>query len=214
MRRLLRRYNCNEQDSDPSHRVTPSEITEQHGTAYRFLRLERRDRVDDFICGQNGTGVVRDIDVEGSVHLFIRVARGRVFYHRDLVAKLSPITNSCLHTSVRYESHDDELVDAVFFELQIQIGVGKTAGTPMLEGHDVARLRCEFAPDLAAPRAVFESLVRPRCLLDRRNVLPGLVVARAISMMQRIGDAKPRLSRRIEDLDHMSNTLVRFSNTL
>src|SRR5215510_5378203 len=214
MRRLLRRYNCNEQDSDPSHRVTPSEITEHHGTAYRFLRLERRDRVDDFICGHNGTGVVRDIDVEGSVHLFIRVARGRVLYHYDLVAKLSGITNSCLHTGVRYESHDDELMDAVFLELQIQICVSKATGTPMFQGHDVARLRCEFAADLTAPRPVFEGLVRPGRLLDRRNVLPGLIVARAISMMQRIEDAKPRLSRRIEDLDHMSNTLVRFSNTL
>src|SRR5262249_39045975 len=189
----LRRYNCNEQVSDSSYRVTPSEITEHHCAAYRFLRLERRDRVDDCICGHNGTGVVRDIDVEGSVHLFIRVARGRVFYHRDLVAKLSPITNSCLHTSMRYESHDDELMDAVFFELQIQIGVGKTAGTPMLEGHDVARLRRELGTDLAAPRAVCESLVRPRCLLDRRNVLPGLVVARAISMMHGVEDPKLRV---------------------
>src|SRR5262249_37117892 len=136
-----------------------------------------RDRVDDFICGHNGTGVVRDIYVEGSVHLFIRVARGRVFYHRDLVAKLSPITNSCLHTSVRYESHDDELMDAVFLELQIQIRVGEATGTPMLEGHDFARLRLEPAADLATPRAIFEGPMRPGCLLNRRNVLPGLVVA-------------------------------------
>src|SRR5215468_11591429 len=133
MRRLLRRYNCNEQDSDPSYRVTPSEITEHHGTAYRFLRLERRDRVDDFICGHNGTGVVRDIDVQGSAHLRIRVIRRRVLYHYDLVAKLSPITNSCLHTGVRYESRDNELMDAVFLELEIQIRVGKATGTPMLK---------------------------------------------------------------------------------
>src|SRR5882762_239646 len=32
-------------------------------------------RVDDFICGQNGTGVVRDIDVESGVHLLIRLIR-------------------------------------------------------------------------------------------------------------------------------------------
>jgi hypothetical protein len=32
-------------------------------------------RVDDFICGHNGTGVVRDIDVESGVHLLIRVIR-------------------------------------------------------------------------------------------------------------------------------------------
>src|SRR5262245_21918515 len=105
-------------------------------------------------------------------------------------------------------------MDAAFFELQIQIGVGKATRTPMLEGHDVAWLRCEFAADLATPRAVFEGLVRPRRLLDRRNVLPGLVVARAISMMQGIEDAKPRLPRRIQNLQHMGNTFVGFSNTL
>jgi hypothetical protein len=29
---------------------------------------ERRNRVDDFLCGHNGVGVVRDIDVERGVH--------------------------------------------------------------------------------------------------------------------------------------------------
>ena len=37
---------------------------------------------------------------------------------------------------MRYESDDDELMNAMLFELQIQIGIGKAAGTPMLEGHD------------------------------------------------------------------------------
>src|SRR5262245_12228253 len=105
-------------------------------------------------------------------------------------------------------------MDAVLLELQIQIGVGKTTGTPMLEGHDVARLRCEFAPAPAAPRAVFEGLVRPRCLLDGRNVLPTLVVARAISMMQRIEHPKVRLPRRIQHLQHMRNTTVCVCNSL
>jgi hypothetical protein len=40
--------------------------------------LVRSVRVDDFICGHNGTGVVREIDVESGVHL-IRIIRGRVF---------------------------------------------------------------------------------------------------------------------------------------
>jgi hypothetical protein len=78
---------------------------------------------------------------------------------------------------MRDESDDDELMDAVFLELQIQIRVGETTGTPMLLGNDFARLRLELAADLAAPRAVFEGLSQPGCLLNRRNVLPGLVVA-------------------------------------
>ena len=106
-------------------------------------------------------GVVRDIDVESGMHFLIRVIRSRVFYHRDLVAKLSGITNRCLHARVCDEPDDDELMDAVFLELQIQIRVGEAAGTPVLEGHDLARLRREFAADLAAPRPVFEDLARP-----------------------------------------------------
>jgi len=89
----------------------------------RFLAargLEQRDRVDDLACGHSITGIVRNIDVESGVHVYIRVVCCRVFYHCDLVAKLSGITNSCLHTRVRYESRDDELMEAVLLELQIQ----------------------------------------------------------------------------------------------
>jgi hypothetical protein len=63
------------------------------------------------------------------VHLLIRVTRGRVFHHRDLVAKLSAIAYGRLDTRMRDESDDDELMDAVFLELQIQIRVGETTGT-------------------------------------------------------------------------------------
>jgi hypothetical protein len=93
------------------------------------LGLESRDRVDDLSSGHNGTGVVWDIDVESGVHLLIRVTRGRVFHHRDLVAKLRAIAYGRLDTRMRDESDDDELMDAVFLELQIQIRVGETTGT-------------------------------------------------------------------------------------
>jgi hypothetical protein len=89
------------------------------------------------------------------MHLLIRVIRRRVLYHRDLVAKLSGEANSCLHARVCYEPDDDELMDAVLLELQIQIGVGKATGTPMLEGHDVARLWCEFGPYSPPHRAIW-----------------------------------------------------------
>src|SRR5262249_2830091 len=107
-----------------------------------------------------------------------------------------------------YESDDDELMNAMLFELQIQICVGKATGTPMLEGHDIARLRFEFAADLATPGAVFEGLMHPSRLLRRRNVLPGLVVAWAVSMMQRIENAKPRLPCSSQDLQHICNTII------
>jgi hypothetical protein len=76
----------------------------------------------------------------------------------------------------------------------------------MLEGHDVARLRCEFAADLATPCIVCKHLTGPTRPLDWRNVLPGLVVARAVSMMQRVEDPKLSLPPRIQDLQHVWDT--------
>src|SRR5262245_58791730 len=111
---------------------------------------------------------------------------------------------------MRDEYDNDELMNAVLLELHIQIGVGKAAGTPVLEGHDVAHLRCELAADLATPGPVLEGLSLPGCLLDGSNVLPGLIVAGAVSMMQRIEDAKPRLARSIQDLQHVRDTTIRF----
>src|ERR1700741_2245546 len=99
-------------------------------------------------------------------------------------------------------------------ELQVQVGVGKAAGAPMLERHDVTGLRSEFAADLPAPGPVFEDLARPRPLLDGRNVLPGLVVAGTVPVMHRVEDAKPRLPRCIQNLQHMRNTTICFCNSL
>src|ERR1700736_5302354 len=175
--------------------------------------LERRDRVYDFLCGHNGTGVVRDIDVESGVHLLIRVIRRRVFYHRDLVAELSGKANGRFDAGMCYESDDHELMDAVLLELQIQICVGEATGTPMLRSDNLAWLRLELGTDLATPRAVFEALSHPRGLLNGCNVLPSLVVARTVSMRHCIEDPKLRLPRGIQDLQHMRNAVIRFCDS-
>ena len=66
----------------------------------------------------------------------------------------------------------------------------------MLLDHDFAQLRFELLADLATPRAAFETLMLPRSLLNRRNVLSNLVVAGAIAMMHRKENAKrPRKER-------------------
>src|SRR5262249_11137700 len=155
-----------------------------------------------------------DIDFEGCVHLLVRVTRGRIFHHRDLVAKLSAVAYGRLHTGMRDESDDNELMNAVLLELQIQVSVGKAAGTPVLEGHDVAHLRCELAADLATPGPVLEGLMRPGSFLDGSNVLPGFVVARAVPMMQRIENVQPRLPRSTQDLQHVRNTIIRLCDSL
>jgi len=51
------------------------------------------------------------------------------------------VSDGGLDTRVRDQSHDDDFVNVVLLELHIQIRVGKAAGTPMLRGDDIARLR-------------------------------------------------------------------------
>jgi len=72
--------------------------------------VDSTERVDDCMGGHQGTGVVWEIDVERGVHLFIRVTRGRVSDHRDLVAQLSRKADGGLHARVGQEADDDELV--------------------------------------------------------------------------------------------------------
>src|SRR5690349_10140097 len=70
--------------------------------------------------------------------------RGRILHHHALISELGTVANRGLHAGVCEEPGDDELVNAVFFELQIQIGVSETAGTPMFRGHDIAGARFEL----------------------------------------------------------------------
>ena len=96
------------------------------------------------------------------------------------------------------------------FELQIQIGVRKPAGTPVLRNDHLARLRLEFGPELAAPGAEFECLMRPGCFLNGRNVIPILVVARTVTTMHGIEDPKFRLPCCLQNLQHIRNALISF----
>src|SRR5262245_66138509 len=66
------------------------------------------DHVDDFLCGQNGTCVVRQIDVESGVHLRVRVIRRRVLHHRDVVAELGGETDGRFDAGMRDEADDGQ----------------------------------------------------------------------------------------------------------
>ena len=82
----------------------------------RHNSLQRKDRVDDFVCAQNGASVAWEIDVQSGVHMFIRVIRSRVSHDCDFVAKLGGKANRCLNARVCYEADNDELVDTMPFE--------------------------------------------------------------------------------------------------
>src|SRR5262249_51738482 len=80
-------------------------------------------------------------------------------------------------------------------------------------GDNLARLRLELGTDITTPRTVFEDLALPRPSLNWRHVLPGLIVAWAVSTMHGIEDLKPRLARGVEDLLHVRNAVIRFSDS-
>lgn len=79
---------------------------------------------------------------------------------------------------------------------------------------DLTRRRHELGAELAAPCAVFEALASPSGPLDGCDESPGLVVARAVSMMHGIEDAKLRLPRGIQDLQHVRHAVVGFGDRL
>src|SRR5262245_45038294 len=108
------------------------------------------------------------------MHRLVRVVRRGVSHHADLVSELSGLATSRFDAGMGDQPDDDELVDAVLLELQVQIGVGEAARTPMLCGDDLAWLGREFGTDLATPCTVFEGLSAPRRSLNRRNVFPRL----------------------------------------
>ena len=84
-----------------------------------YTGLESSDRGNDLVCAYDGTGVVRHVDIQRGVHHLIRVIRRRVLYHGDVIAEFSGPADSRFDARVRDESDDDELVDAVLFELQV-----------------------------------------------------------------------------------------------
>src|ERR1700746_3640594 len=81
----------------------------------------------------NGARVVRDVDLESGMHVLRGVTGCRVFHHRDLVSELSGKAYGGLHARMRYKAYHNELMHTMRLELQIQIGVGKAAGAPMLK---------------------------------------------------------------------------------
>src|SRR5215467_3392655 len=172
-----------------------------------------RDRRNDLTGSYDLTRVVRDIDVEGSMHHLVCVVRRRILNDGDVITELGGIAHSRFDAGMRDESDDDELMDAVLLELQVQVGVGEATGTPVFLCNNLTRRRHEFDTELATPCAIFEALVLPRGSLNRRNVGPRLVVACTISMMHGVEDAKLHCARGIQDLQHVGNAVVCFSDS-
>src|SRR5207248_10846809 len=79
----------------------------------RIGARKRQDRSHDLRCADDVAGILREIDVERGLHLLVRVIGRCVFDPRDLVAELSGKANGRFDTGMRYQSDDDELMNAM-----------------------------------------------------------------------------------------------------
>jgi len=61
---------------------------------------------------------------------------------------------------VRDQPDDDELMDAVLLELQVQIGVGKAAGAPMLAGVSLRNSSLNHSPRASVAATPGQSTAR------------------------------------------------------
>src|ERR1041385_857377 len=160
---------------------------------------EGGDRIQDLLRADDGACVVRHVDVERGVHHLVRVVRRRILHDRDLVAEFGGEANRGLDTGVRDQANDDELMDTMLLELQVEICVGKAARAPMFAGDDLVSFGYELGAEFATPCAIFEGLVTPRRLLNRRDVLPGFVVARTVAVVHGVEYRKLRVTHGIQD---------------
>src|SRR6476619_339878 len=92
--------------------------------------------------------------------------------------------------------------------------MGEAARAPMLLRDNFAGFRLETGANLATPGAVFENFTRPARLLDGRDVSPRLVIARAVSMVERIENADSGTSGCVQNRLHMWDTTVGLRNSL
>src|SRR5215510_2056462 len=150
-----------------------------------FSTADSVHRCDQFFRREYRPGIVRSVDLERRFHFVPAVAANGIVHQRDFVPQLRRIANGRVDAGVHAQADHDQLMNAVLLELQIEVGVGKAAGAPVLLSDDFSRSRRELIAKGPAPGAVGEYLRAGARLLDRGPKFPGLVVAGAPAMVWR-----------------------------
>jgi hypothetical protein len=88
-------------------------------------RRTRRDLEDGVGMGRTGQFVRR-------MHPFFGESRRRVTHERDMVSRLHRIATCRLNTGVGQQANNDDVTDAVLFQLLIEICIREPALTPVL----------------------------------------------------------------------------------
>ncbi len=96
----------------------------------------------------------------------------------------------------------------MLLELEIEVGVGKPARSPVLKRNDVARLGLEIVMECPAPAVPGEDLRFGRAELIGRGIVKGEVIASLPPMMRHEDDperagprGRYRLAQMVQELD-------------
>jgi hypothetical protein len=80
---------------------------------------------------QDGVREGRPVDLEGGVHRLLAKCRGRILHERDVVAEFHPEASGRLDAGVGDHAHEDDFSDVVLLELEVEVGVGEAALSPV-----------------------------------------------------------------------------------
>jgi len=86
-----------------------------------------RERLSQFSGGEDFMGIRGSVDVVRCVHRLLTEGRGRVLYQRYMITKLHPETGRGLNASIGQQANADDLLDAILFELMVQVSIRKSA---------------------------------------------------------------------------------------
>src|ERR1700722_8927004 len=123
-------------------------------------------------------GERRPVKLMRGMHHLPRERGGRVPNQRDMVSKLLRVTRGRLGAGIGEQPHENDVADAMLFQLQIEIGVREPARGPMLFDDDVAVLWREIRVPISAPFASRKTMPFDDGKVSRAWMAPGLVVAR------------------------------------
>jgi hypothetical protein len=125
------------------------------------------------------------------VHPLLAEGRRGVFEQSDVIPQLHAEAAGRLNAGVGDQTDQDDAADAVLPQLQIEVGVGEAARSPVLTGDDIPRLRLEIIMKRPAPAGFGEGLRPGRPELIRRGKVERDVIARLPAVMQDEEDPQP-----------------------
>src|SRR5262249_23085177 len=86
------------------------------------------------------------------MHQLTRESGGRITNQGDVIAELHGEARRRIDARIGKQPGEDRVTDAVLRELQIQVGVGEAALSPVLPDDDIAVTGREIGMELTTPR--------------------------------------------------------------